>query len=510
MKKGRIGLILLLAASLTGCLLAASCAHKHSFGAWVTTPATCTEDGYRERSCKCGETETEILPKTGHDWEILDVIKEATCVDGGLVDRRCYVCGTTEENVETPPTGHTWIPNGERVEPTCDEDGYDPKICDVCKTTVNEPVPALGHQWKFTKILQSPTCTEKGSNLQTCDRCQETQEVEVRELGHNFEGVFTVDVRPGFDHAGEKSYHCTRCSARNEVTVIPQLEENTPIEYEFRIRRNNGDLVVNKGGTVTVKDEEGNVVATSKAGETSTGVYRVSLLPKTYTATLTSLPDGFFSEGSCTVEAEDPYCTMWVGNAPIQGSIPAGKRFLVGDVMYDFTFKTVDNKTVSLSSLLEEKDVVVLNFFYTTCVWCQREFPGLETAYQLYKDKVEVLAIDPYSYMRDSEDSIRAFKAEKRLSFLFASDTTLNLHNNFGLSGFPASVFIDKEGVIERIDTSALVETDADGNYHSERLYSEIFEAMTSESYWKNPAKQQQAVSLPTGMPALPVRKKFL
>ena len=41
--------------------------HTHAFGDWtVTTPATCTADGVKSRSCACGETETRAIPATGH------------------------------------------------------------------------------------------------------------------------------------------------------------------------------------------------------------------------------------------------------------------------------------------------------------------------------------------------------------------------------------------------------------------------------------------------------------
>ena len=41
--------------------------HTHTFGEWtVTTPATCTKDGVKTRSCACGETETQAIPATGH------------------------------------------------------------------------------------------------------------------------------------------------------------------------------------------------------------------------------------------------------------------------------------------------------------------------------------------------------------------------------------------------------------------------------------------------------------
>ena len=42
-------------------------AHTHAFGDWEeTTPATCTKDGVKTRSCACGETETRAIPATGH------------------------------------------------------------------------------------------------------------------------------------------------------------------------------------------------------------------------------------------------------------------------------------------------------------------------------------------------------------------------------------------------------------------------------------------------------------
>ena len=51
-------------------------AHTHQFGEWVvTTPATCTGDGVETRTCPCGETETRVLPATGHT----DADKDGKC-----------------------------------------------------------------------------------------------------------------------------------------------------------------------------------------------------------------------------------------------------------------------------------------------------------------------------------------------------------------------------------------------------------------------------------------------
>ena len=64
--------------------------HTHAFGAWtVTIPATCTASGAEKRTCACGETETRLLPATGHT----DANK----------DGKCDLCGQTL----TPATGDT-------------------------------------------------------------------------------------------------------------------------------------------------------------------------------------------------------------------------------------------------------------------------------------------------------------------------------------------------------------------------------------------------------------------
>lgn len=64
--------------------------HTHAFGDWtVTTPATCTASGAETRKCACGETETRLLPATGHT----DANK----------DGKCDLCGQTL----TPATGDT-------------------------------------------------------------------------------------------------------------------------------------------------------------------------------------------------------------------------------------------------------------------------------------------------------------------------------------------------------------------------------------------------------------------
>ena len=90
--------------------------HTHAFGAWtVTTPATCTTDGVETRSCACGETETRIIPATGH----VDADHDGKCdvcqavitpVEPGKTDPSDPgKTDPTNPGTDTPATGDTGV-----------------------------------------------------------------------------------------------------------------------------------------------------------------------------------------------------------------------------------------------------------------------------------------------------------------------------------------------------------------------------------------------------------------
>lgn len=71
--------------------------HEHDYHETHRVDPTCTEDGYVEYTCDCGDTHTDPLPATGHSWG------EWTPAGDGEEVRYCGVCGaedyrTTEED----------------------------------------------------------------------------------------------------------------------------------------------------------------------------------------------------------------------------------------------------------------------------------------------------------------------------------------------------------------------------------------------------------------------------
>lgn len=141
----------------------------------------------------------------------------------------------------------------------------------------------------------------------------------------------------------------------------------------------------------------------------------------------------------------------------------------MGDVMYDFTVMAADGSEVKLSDVLKKKDLVVLNFWYTTCSWCLEEFPLMNEVYADYKDNVEVIALNP---MEDNT-AIKPFQEQYQLSFPMAACPS-SWANTFGVSGYPTSVFIDRYGVICLVESGAVT---------SKRPWVCAFDHFTAEDY---------------------------
>jgi peroxiredoxin len=130
-----------------------------------------------------------------------------------------------------------------------------------------------------------------------------------------------------------------------------------------------------------------------------------------------------------------------------------GKRLSVGDRMYDFTVTDSDGNTLTLSQMLQEKEMVVLNFWYINCSFCVKEFPAMNEAYAAYQDRVGMVALNPY----DSVVNIGQYRANNAsLTFPMASCPS-GWVQTFALRGFPTTVVIDRDGVIRQMHTGALL-----------------------------------------------------
>lgn len=141
----------------------------------------------------------------------------------------------------------------------------------------------------------------------------------------------------------------------------------------------------------------------------------------------------------------------------------------LGDVMVDFTVTSVQGETFTLSEVLKEKKMALINFFFTTCGPCANEFPYMDEAYQMYSDDVAVVTLDPI----EQEEAVKAYQASMGLSFPMAACPAA-WSQTFGITGYPTSVVVDQYGVI------CLIEV---GGITSLRPFASIFEHFTAEDY---------------------------
>lgn len=142
----------------------------------------------------------------------------------------------------------------------------------------------------------------------------------------------------------------------------------------------------------------------------------------------------------------------------------------VGDVMRDFEVTLPNGEKYKLSEELKEKDMVLINFWYTTCSWCLKEFPYMEEAYQMYQDDVSIIALN---YLDGSNDAVAGFQQSYGLTFPMAACPAA-WFGIFGTSGAPTSIMVDRYGVICHIEEGALP---------SLRPFVSLFEHFSGDDY---------------------------
>lgn len=189
-----------------------------------------------------------------------------------------------------------------------------------------------------------------------------------------------------------------------------------------------------------------------------------------YAITLSSTPKGYAVETFYRFDGNSADITL-TSSVITDGNL-ADVTLGVGDIMYDFTLTTPDGEKITLSEMLKEKEMVLINFWYTTCSWCVTEFPYMEEAYQQYKDKVGIVAVNP---LGEGDDAIRNFPTNYNLSLTFPlAGCPTTWAATFGIQGYPTSVIVDRYGMITLVESGAIT---------SLRPFTSLFETMTADNY---------------------------
>ena len=185
-----------------------------------------------------------------------------------------------------------------------------------------------------------------------------------------------------------------------------------------------------------------------------------------YVAVLQEVPAGYITEEVYSIQDTQTEIRLEItldGNAE-------DVTYKLGDVVLDFEVTVTNGTTYQLSELLKEKKAVVLNFWFLNCGPCKMEFPFLQEAYDEYKDKIEVLAINPVD---GTNDKITAYAQENGLTFPMAVGD-VKWQNSFVLTAYPTTVVIDRYGTVAMIHKGSITEKET---------FTKIFSYFTSDTY---------------------------
>lgn len=120
-----------------------------------------------------------------------------------------------------------------------------------------------------------------------------------------------------------------------------------------------------------------------------------------------------------------------------------------GQMAPDFTLKTLDGKTVTLSQLKGKK--VVLNFWATWCPPCKVEMPYLQSYFEesAEKDNVVLLAAN-VTYRDKNAEHVQQFANGLHITFPILLMDNEDVIDSYKVLTLPTTYFIDTEGRVQR------------------------------------------------------------
>lgn len=197
----------------------------------ITKEATCSETGVKTYTCKtCGETKTEEIPKTKHDYEE-HVVKAPTCTEKGISYYVCKNCRLTTSRRQTPATGHIHTEVRNQKDATYKEEGYTgDTYCKDCgkKLETGTVIPKLvekEHDYGEWVLDQAPTCKKYGARHRICKNCGDRDVGVLDKVDHTWELVSTT---PATCTIGEiQHYKCSVCGETKDVTLSNPLGEHS-------------------------------------------------------------------------------------------------------------------------------------------------------------------------------------------------------------------------------------------------------------------------------------------
>ena len=119
-----------------------------------------------------------------------------------------------------------------------------------------------------------------------------------------------------------------------------------------------------------------------------------------------------------------------------------------GEPAPEFSLASMDGSgTVALGDYLGQP--VVVNFWASWCAPCRDEMPHLIDAFRTHGDAgVVFIGIDVQDSIDDANQFVEEFEVPVDDGYILVTDPTGTATISYGVSGLPATFFIDAEGVV--------------------------------------------------------------
>lgn len=152
--------------------------------------------------------------------------------------------------------------------------------------------------------------------------------------------------------------------------------------------------------------------------------------------------------------SEDPNWQDSVATRLIEAANEDWKKCVTGKQVPDFEARTISDKKISSEKLKGE--VVVLNFWFTTCPPCVAEMPAFNKLVKEYKDNKNVRFL---GVTYNDKKTVKDFLKKRSFNVTIIPDAEW-IETLFGLLDHPLTLVIDRTGKIHKVISASYIYVD--------------------------------------------------
>ena len=145
----------------------------------------------------------------------------------------------------------------------------------------------------------------------------------------------------------------------------------------------------------------------------------------------------------------------------------------MGEPIQEFTVKTIDGETFSLTEALKEKKAVFINYFRIGCSVCVDEMPLFNQLMEKYGDQVAFIGLDPCAGL-DTVEELKMLRDEAPIAMKVALVEDPKVQQLVPYEGYPCNLVVDQKGRLVLYQ---------DYGFNDEELLSKTFDAILADGY---------------------------